>query len=146
MKFRQFASIVFFSLFAMTQYAQAQSADDIVGPWFNTEKTAKIEIQKEGQVYVGKIIWLKNPTPDGVPATDKNNSDPRLRSRPLIGLNLLKGLKYEKGVWKDGDIYDPNSGKTYSCELKLLSAEVLQVKGFLGFSFVGKTVEWTRAK
>jgi uncharacterized protein (DUF2147 family) len=55
-------------------------------------------------------------------------------------------LKYEKGVWKDGDIYDPNSGKTYSCELKLLSPKVLQVKGFLGFSFVGKTVEWTRAK
>lgn len=77
-------------------------------------------------------------------ATDKNNPDAALRSRLLIGLTILDGLKYEKGVWKNGGIYDPNSGKTYSCELKLLSDDVLEVKGYLGFSFVGKTVEWTR--
>ncbi len=124
--------------------AQAQSADAIIGLWYNTEKTAKIDIQKTGSIYSGEIVWLKNPNPDGKPATDKNNEDQNLRNRPLVGLKLLDGLTYAKGIWKDGEIYDPNSGKTYSCELKLQSKEVLEVKGYLGFSFVGKTVEWTR--
>ncbi|GAB3226421.1 DUF2147 domain-containing protein [Algoriphagus aestuariicola] len=124
--------------------ARAQSADAIVGLWYNTEKTAKIDIQKTGSIYSGEIVWLKNPNPDGKPATDKNNEDHTLRKRPLVGLKLLDGLTYAKGIWKDGEIYDPNSGKTYSCELKLQSKEVLEVKGYLGFSFVGKTVEWTR--
>ncbi|WP_332911908.1 DUF2147 domain-containing protein [Algoriphagus boritolerans] len=38
------------------------------------------------------------------------------------------------------------NGKTYSCELKLKSDSVLEMRGYLGFSFVGRTVEWTRVK
>jgi uncharacterized protein (DUF2147 family) len=146
MKFRQLASLFLLLIFGSISQSKAQSEGAILGRWLNTEKTAHIEIEKSGSVFLGKIIWLANPSPDGKPATDRNNSNEKLRSRPLIGLSIIDGLKYEKGVWKDGEIYDPNSGKTYSCELKLLSDEILEVKGYLGFSFVGKTVEWTRIK
>jgi uncharacterized protein (DUF2147 family) len=61
-----------------------------------------------------------------------------------MGLTILENLSYKNGTWEGGKIYDPESGKTYSCELKLKNKEILEVKGYLGFSWVGKTVEWTK--
>ena len=146
MKIRQLTSILFlFFLIGLSQ-AKAQNESSILGIWYNTEKTAQVEILKTGSEYIGKIVWLKEPIRDGKPATDKENSDPKLKTRPLMGLNILEGLKYSGGVWKGGEIYDPKSGKTYSCEVKLKSPDILEVKGYLGFSFVGRTVEWTKAK
>lgn len=146
MKKRQVASILAFLFICLVIQAKAQSESAILGLWYNTEKTAQVEIVKNGSEYLGKIVWLKDPNPEGKPAIDKQNANPKLRTRPLIGLAILDGLKYADGMWKNGEIYDPVSGKTYSCELKLKSNSVLEVKGYIGFSFVGRTVEWTRIK
>ena len=146
MKKRHFASLLAFLFLGFGVQAVAQSESAILGVWYNTEKTAQVEISKQGSQYVGKIVWLQEPNPDGKPATDKENSDPKLRTRPLMGMAILKDLTYEGGMWKNGEIYDPKSGKTYSCEIKLKSPELLEVKGYVGFSFVGRTVEWTRVK
>lgn len=146
MKKRQVASILAFLFMCLVIQAKAQSESAILGLWYNTEKTAQVEIVKKGSEYLGKIVWLKDPNPEGKPAIDKQNANPKLRTRPLIGLAILDGLKYADGMWKNGEIYDPVSGKTYSCELKLKSNSVLEVKGYVGFSFVGRTVEWTRIK
>lgn len=146
MKISQFSSVFILLFLGLTMHSKAQSENAIVGLWYNTEKTAKIEIMKMGTEFIGKITWLNIPDPDGKPVLDRQNADPKLRNRPLMGLHILDGLRYVGGMWKDGEIYDPNSGKTYSCELKLKTEKVLEVKGFLGFSFVGRTVEWTRIK
>lgn len=146
MKSRQFASFLILLVFGLAQQAKAQSENRVLGLWYNTEKTAQVEITKNGSEFIGKIVWLKDPNPDGKPALDKENPDPKLKQRPLMGLSLLKGLKYSGGIWKGGEIYDPKTGKTYSCEIKLNSDSVLEVRGYIGFSFVGRTVEWTRVK
>lgn len=146
MKKRQVASILAFLFIGLVIQAKAQSENAILGLWYNTEKTAKVEIVKTGSEYLGKIVWLQDPNPEGMPAIDKQNANPKLRTRPLMGLAILDGLNYSGGMWKDGEIYDPASGKTYSCELKLKSDSILEVKGYVGFSFVGRTVEWTRIK
>ncbi len=146
MKSRQFASVLILLLMGLGLEANAQAENKILGLWYNTEKTAQVEIIKSGADFIGKIVWLKEPNPNGQPATDKENPDSKLKQRPLMGLALLKGLKYSGGMWKGGEIYDPKTGKTYSCEVKLKSNSILEVKGYLGFSFVGRTVEWTRVK
>lgn len=146
MKSRQLATTIFALFFGVILQSYGQSEDDVLGHWLTADKTAQIAIQKNGTEYIGKVIWLRDPTVDGKPLTDKNNEDPKLRDRPIDGLVLISGLEYEKGMWKDGEIYDPKTGKTYSCEIRLPSSDVLQLKGYLGFSFVGKTVEWTRVK
>lgn len=146
MKKRQFASILVLLFLGLVIHAKAQSENAIVGLWYNTEKTAQVEILKKGADYIGKITWLKDPAPEGKPVLDAKNSDPKLRSRPILGLSILNGLKFSDGIWKDGEIYDPNNGKTYSCEVKLKTDKILEVKGYIGFSFVGRTVEWTRIK
>lgn len=146
MKIRHFASISLIVFLVASNTVQAQSDSLVLGTWFNTEKTAQIEIMNSGEELLGKIIWLDNPNKDGAPVLDKANENEKLRNRPVMGLTILEGLTYQNGVWKGGKIYDPNSGKTYSCELKLKGAEKLEVKGYLGFSWIGKTVEWSKIK
>lgn len=142
---RFFSLLLVIFLFS-TRVANAQAENAILGVWFNTEKTAQVEILKKGSTFIGKIIWLKDPNPGGKPAVDKLNPNPKLKSRPLMGLNLLDGLHFSNGIWEDGTIYDPKSGKTYACQLSIASPEILEVKGYLGFSMIGRTVKWTKAK
>ena len=139
-------STLFLLFFFSSILVKAQSENAIMGIWYNTEKTAKVEILKKGSAFIGKIVWLKDPNPGGKPGVDKFNPDPKLKSRPLMGLNLLEGLKFDSGMWEDGTIYDPKTGKTYSFQVTLKSKEVLEVKGHIGFSLIGRTVEWTKAK
>lgn len=146
MKIGQVASIFLLIFFGLVWNSKGQSENSILGLWYNTEKTAQVEITKSGSQFSGKITWLKDPYPEGKPALDKENSNPKLRGRPLMGLAILNGLNYSGGMWKGGEIYDPQNGKTYSCEVKLKSDKVLELKGYIGFSFVGRTVEWTRVK
>ena len=110
-------STLFLLFFFSSILVKAQSENAIMGIWYNTEKTAKVEILKKGSAFIGKIVWLKDPNPGGKPGVDKFNPDPKLKSRPLMGLNLLEGLKFDSGMWEDGTIYDPKTGKTYSCRI-----------------------------
>lgn len=48
------------------------------------------------------------------------------------------------GRWSVGQIYDPNSGKTYSCKLKLIDRNTLYVRGYIGISLIGRTETWRR--
>ncbi|MFQ3575901.1 MAG: DUF2147 domain-containing protein [Cytophagales bacterium] len=124
----------------------AQKPDDICKTWLTGKKEAKIKIEKgiDGK-YNGKIVWLKTPNnPDGTPKVDKENPDKEKRKNPIMGLPLLKGFEYKSGnVWENGTIYDPESGKTYSCVIKLTSEGNLDVRGYVGFSWIGRTDTWT---
>lgn len=142
----RFLSLLFIAILCTTLAANAQSENVILGIWYNTEKTAQVEILKKGSTFIGRIVWLKDPNPGGKPAVDKLNSDSKLKSRPLMGLNLLEGLRFSDGIWEEGTIYDPKTGKTYSCQLSIKSPEILEVKGYIGFSLIGRTVQWTKVK
>lgn len=124
----------------------AQKADDICKTWLTGNKEAKIKIEKgtDGK-FNGKIVWLKVPNyPDGTPKVDKENPDKTKRSTPILGLPLLKGFEFKSGnVWENGTIYDPESGKTYSCVIKLTKEGNLDVRGFVGFSWIGRTDTWS---
>ena len=102
---------------------------------------------QEGDVFNGKIVWLKNPTEaDGSPAVDSNNPDAKLRSRQLIGLNMLSGLKQKGGEYSGGSIYDPGNGKTYNCSMKV-EGDTLKVRGSLDKrGLLGRTMDWFRVK
>lgn len=137
-----FALLLFFG----TSTSFAQNADAILGKWYNTEKDAQIEITKEDGKYTGKVVWLAEPTENGKLKVDKNNSDKSKRARPIMGMKLLHGFEYNDGSWKDGTIYDPKNGKTYSCVIKKKDDKTLEVRGYIGISFVGRTVEWTKVQ
>lgn len=126
---------------------QAMAQDEIVGVWFNTAKDGKIEIYKAGEKYFGQIVWLKEPLDEktGKPKTDINNPESSNQQDAIIGLKVLKNFEFKgDGVWEEGKIYDPENGKTYSCKMTLRDSENLDVRGFVGFSLLGRTENWTR--
>ena len=96
-------------------------AQDVIGKWKLGTGTAIVEVYQEGDVYNGKIVWLKNPTrADGTPVVDHNNPDEKLRSRQLMGLNMLSGLKKKGSEYTGGKIYDPANGKIYYCSMEVV--------------------------
>ena len=125
----------------------AAFAQDVVGKWKLEDGTAIVEVYQQGDVYNGKIVWLQNPTEaDGSPAVDNNNPDPKLRTRQVLGLNMLSNLKKGNGEYSGGSIYDPGNGKTYNCSMKV-EGDVLKVRGSLDKrGLIGRTMDWFRVK
>ena len=126
--------------------ASAAFAQDVIGKWKLDDGTAIVEVYKSGDAFNGKIVWLEKPTDeDGAPAKDKNNPDPALRKRELIGLNMLSGLKKTaENEYSGGKIYDPGNGKTYNCSMKV-EGKVLKVRGSLDKKgLIGRTMDWFR--
>ena len=120
--------------------SQAIAADAILGKWQNEGQDAHFEIFKQGSKYFGKIIWGKVRN-----TTDVNNPNEALRKRELVGLVLLTNLTFDgEDTWENGQIYDPNSGDTYSCEATLNKQGYLNVRGYIGISLFGRTETWTR--
>lgn len=118
-----------------------------LGIWLVGDKDAKVEIYQNGDNLEGKLVWIKEPTEtDGSPKVDKKNPDLTLRARNLIGMVFLKDFKKEKGEdkWSGGTVYDAKTGKTYSGWIKLIDANNLKLRGFVGISLLGRTDEWTK--
>jgi uncharacterized protein (DUF2147 family) len=126
-------------------------ADDINGEWWTQENDGKMTFFRSNGKYYGMVSWLKYPNDpdDGKPRRDKLNPDPALRNRPLQNLILFSDFTFdaEKGKYIGGKIYDAgDSGKKYSCWLKLTDHNVLEIHGYIGFSLIGKSVFFTRVQ
>lgn len=133
-------------LMLLSTCAWAQSLSP-VGIWTNEDGKARFEIYKCGDKLCGKIVTLKEPLRNGKPKVDEKNPDKSLRNRPLAGLEFMNGFTYDShNKWDDGTIYDPESGKTYSCYMKMISKDKMEVKGYIGISLIGRTQTWTRVK
>lgn len=125
----------------------AQKKDAIVGTWVNATGEAHVNIYKKGEKYYGKIDWLKAPKDEkGNVKTDLKNPDVSLRSRPILGMEMLKDFVYDDGKWTDGKIYDPKSGKTYSCNMNIKDNGDLNMRGYIGISLIGRSETWKRTK
>lgn len=128
---------------------QKYTADIILGKWLNEDKDAHIEIAKDAGKYFGKIVWLRDPIDEvtGKPKLDDENSDVALQSRPILGLVILKDFTFDgEEEWEDGTIYDPKNGKTYDCYMKIDDAGILKIRGYIGFSWIGRNTYWTRVE
>jgi uncharacterized protein (DUF2147 family) len=121
----------------------AQNKDAILGRWLNSKGEGQIEIYKRGDKFFGKMAWLKEPNLNGKPKLDVNNPEEKLKSKPILNLEILKDFVYDDGKWIDGTIYDPRSGKTYSCTISL-KGNKLNVRGYVGISIIGKTEIFTK--
>ena len=66
------------------------------------------------------------------------------KNKPIEGLVILKDLILEDDTWDNGTILDPKSGKIYDCYISLEDDNTLKVRGFLGFSLLGRTQIWKR--
>ena len=138
-------TVLFLPLFL---YAQS---DRILGFWITGEGDSQVEIYKDSNgKYQGKIVWLDEPNENGKPKIDDDNPDPKLATRPVMGLPLLRNFKYssKKKRWTEGRIYDPKNGKTYDCYAWFEDGNYnkLYLKGYvMGIRVLGRSTTWTKS-
>ncbi len=134
-------------LISITSFSQTNSKENsLVDTWVTEENKSNIQIvEKDGKFY-GRIAWLKEPTyEDGTKKIDKNNPKEKHQADPLIGLWILKGFTYSgENKWEEGTVYDPENGKTYSCEINMTDKDTIEVRGYIGISLIGRTSVWKR--
>jgi uncharacterized protein (DUF2147 family) len=96
-----------------------------------------------GKLY-GKIEELISPDPrDLAPRCLRCKGV--LKDRPVIGLQILWDLRKTGNEWSGGQILDPDSGKVYHCSITVIEGgRKLKVRGFIGFSLLGRTEYWLR--
>ncbi len=146
-----------FCLQAVLAAGAAGDADAIVGVWEadNGKDVVHVAIERSGETYCGTIVWTEQkffPPDDpwgmgGQPKVDRNNPDPALRARPVVGIAVVGDLRYAgKREWKRGWIYAPDRGRKARCKAKLTSPRTLKVRGFLGHPFFGNSLEWRRVE
>lgn len=129
---------------SITLFAQSS---DIVGKWTTIDDDSGkpksvVEIFKKADgKYYGKIQQLLiKPEHENCTACKGD-----LKDKPLIGLEIIRGLSKDGKEFTGGTITDPKSGKTYKCTITR-DGEKLSVRGYLGFSLIGRTQTWTLAK
>ncbi len=123
------------------------STDEAVieGRWLSGDGSGWIDIRLVNGSPVGTAAGSTTAKEGDPPRLDDLNPDPELRDRPLHGITILQGFKYEGDhVWKGGTIYDPNSGKSYKSSMTLVDQNTLKVRGFIGISLFGRSDTWTR--
>lgn len=137
------ACLVVVTFLATSFLASAQGkADDIVGTYQTEGGKAKVTISKQGTKYIGTLIWTCRGD-----ILDSKNPDKGEAQKKLTGKVILRDLAFdEDDEYKGGKIYDPESGKTYSCKATRERNGNLKMRGFIGVSLLGRTTEWTRIK
>ena len=139
-------------LFGFVFLASSAFAQDtgVVGKWKTIDdETGKpksiVEIFQEGDEVKGRIAELINPEePDPVCKECKGDQ----KDKPIRGLQIISGMKKSgDGEWSGGEILDPKKGKTYKCRLRVKDGGAkLEVRGFVGFSLIGRSQTWEREK
>ncbi len=130
----------------MAMAGAAQAAATAAGDWITQTGLAKVRIAPCGPALCGAVVWMKQPLDPGTgqPQRDGKNPDPALRSRPALGLQIIKGMKPAgEGRWADGTIYDPQSGNTYASRLTANPDGTLKVEGC--FAILCRAQTWKPA-
>lgn len=139
--------LALYALAAAAIAPAAQAADPVQGTWRTPDGAAKVKVAPCGDKasMCGTVVWLKAPLDKaGKPVTDAANPNPALRSRPVVGMTLIRDFKpAAAGRWTGGKIYDPKTGKTYASKLSANADGTLKVEGCL--SVICQAQTWTRA-
>jgi len=104
-------------------------------------------ISNDNGVYDGALVKMFLG-PDGDPniVCDKCKDD--RHDQPWLGLQIIRGMKpdsKDNNKYTGGTILDPRDGNVYSAMMTLSpDGQTLIIRGYLGFSLLGRNEYWTR--
>jgi uncharacterized protein (DUF2147 family) len=107
------------------------------------EAKSLVRISEQDGVLVGSVEKILNPAKqDAICEECKGDK----KNQPILGLKIIEGATdASDGSWQEGEILDPNNGKTYT--LKLTPQEqgkVLEVRGYIAFLY--RNQYWQRVE
>lgn len=114
------------------------------GTWMMNNGKVTVRVTECGRNLCGTIVALRQPLDGhGRPKRDKENPNPNLRNRPIVGLTILSNMKPDgNNRWK-GTIYNPDDGNTYSSRMKMQGNDVMKVEGCV-IGILCKGMKFTR--
>jgi len=115
-----------------------KTIDDVTG-----KEKSYVEIyENNGKIYA-KILELLTPGDENkiCDLCEGENKD-----KPVKGMVVINGLLKDGDEWNGGTILDPKNGKIYKCYITLENDDKLKVRGYIGFSLLGRTQYWYRMK
>jgi uncharacterized protein (DUF2147 family) len=130
--------------------AHAQGGGDaILGKWISTDNNIEVEVKGSGGIYGATVLWFDDSDNKNKPMAtrmDEKNPLPALRSRRIIGLQVLDHLTYKSSGnrWENGEIYDSSSGKTWDASAWVTNDGLLKVRGYWLAEFLGETMKFKR--
>jgi len=119
-----------------------------VGTWTTIDdETGKpksiVEISESNGEVTGKVLEVLISDQGPNPICKK--CDGERKDQPVTGMTIIWGMKKSGDAWEGGRILDPKSGKVYGCILTpSADGRTLEVRGFKGFSLLGRTQVWQR--
>lgn len=138
--------IKFILLFVFFQ-SPGISAQKVTGKWYSIDpdgqKETIIELyKKEGKLF-GKIVAL-------LQEEDRQKTcrkcPEQYKDLPLLGLEILRDFQFEDDSWTNGVILVPKNGREYKCNISLDEDKRLVIRGYVGFSLLGRSTYWYRVE
>ena len=134
-------------ILAATAFWSLQAAETTpVGRWRTVDdKTHKpkaiVVLYEENGHLFGRVETLLDPAGKKVCDLCKDER----KNQPIVGMVILRGLAAHGEEYSGGDILDPDNGSVYRCKLRVQDGgRQLSVRGFIGFSLLGRSQIWTR--
>lgn len=139
-------SVILVGIYFLSVFVNAQTS--ITGKWKTIDdQTGKeksiVEIYLKDNKLYGRVFKILTPGQENKLCTACEGEN---KNKPIKGMVIIDGLTQKGEEWTNGTILDPNNGKKYNCYLKLLSPNLLKVRGYIGFSLIGRTQYWYRVE
>jgi uncharacterized protein (DUF2147 family) len=136
-------ALLFFILLVQMSFGQTilgkwKTIDDISGK----EKGVVEIFEYKGKIY-GRIIEIFEADKKHLKCEKCDGDD---HNKPILGMNIIKGLSKNGDIYDGGKIVDPKNGKSYHCKIALDGHDKLIVRGYIGIPLFGRSQTWIRIK
>ena len=124
----------------------AHAEDSLNGRWqtisdVSGKPAGIVEIYEQAGTFRGRVVASYSSERGAVCLACP---EPR-KGQPIVGLEILTGLRRNGDVFSGGEILDPENGHVYRAELRLnADGQKLDVRGYLGLPLFGRTQTWLR--
>jgi len=137
------------TLFAGNGIATTTNCDQIIGTWMASDKNIVVQVYKDGDSFKASIVWFDDSDDKTRPMdvrVDYKNPDKSLRTRKVLGMQVLRNLEYntESNSWENGVIYDAKNGHEWTSCASIDKEGTLKVTGYWHFKFIGKSIKFNR--
>ncbi len=130
-------TIVLTALCAIATPALSDPAK-VSGIWQSESGITRVKVAPCGGGLCGHVVWQNSPS------KDVYNPDPAKRERPIVGLQLVSGMKQVAPDEWSGSIYNYEDGQTYHGKVKVIGANAIQIGGCVLGGMLCQSKTWTK--